>query len=46
MFYELDLGIKTPLATFSIAYNDEFLNKTTKEFIKIFKENMKKISVK
>ena len=46
LLYELDLGIDTPLATFSIAYNEEFLNKTTKEFIKLFKDKMKDISVK
>lgn len=42
--YELKTNFELPLSTFSIAYNEELLNQTTKEFIKLFKENMKKIS--
>ena len=41
--YELPLDFELPLATFSIAYDDGFLNKTTREFITFFKEKMKSI---
>lgn len=42
--YELKTNFEMPLSTFSIAYNEEVINQTTKEFIKLFKNNMKKIS--
>ena len=38
--YELKLDFKGPTAKFSIAYDDKYLNKTTKEFIKLFKKMM------
>jgi len=41
ILYELPVGFKMPNTTFSIAYNENLLNKTTKEFIKFFKEKMK-----
>lgn len=43
--FELPVDFKTPLAEFSIAYNNELLNKTTKEFIELFKSRMKDISI-
>lgn len=39
--HELSIDFELPLATFSIAYDHRFLNKTTKEFIKHFKEKIK-----
>jgi len=42
--YELDTKFDTPLSCFSIAYNEEVLNNTTKEFLKLFKNKMKEIS--
>lgn len=42
--YELPMDFKCPTTTFSIAYDANFLNKTTREFIKLFKEKMQKIS--
>ena len=42
--YELKTEFKLPLSTFSIAYDEKVLNKTTKEFIKLFKNRMKEIS--
>lgn len=44
ILYELPMNFKTPITTFSIAYNNECLNKTTKEFIDLFKKRMKEIS--
>lgn len=41
ILYELPVGFKMPNTTFSIAYNENLLNKTTKEFIKFFKDKMK-----
>lgn len=43
--YEIPVDFPTPTTKFSIAYDPNFLNKTTEEFIKIFKEEMKKISI-
>jgi len=43
--FELPMDFKTPVTTFSIAYNNEFINKTTKEFIELFKSRMKDISI-
>lgn len=43
--YEIPLDFKQPKTTFSIAYDVNCLNKTTKEFIRFFKEKMKKIDV-
>lgn len=43
ILFELPFDFKLPEATFSIAYDPNFLNKTTKEFISFFKEKMKKI---
>lgn len=43
--YELKTEFKMPVSTFSIAYDEEILNKTTREFIKLFKERMKEISI-
>ena len=42
--YELETNFKLPLSTYSIAYDEKTLNKTTQEFIKLFKDEMKKIS--
>lgn len=43
--FEIPVGFKTPTTKFSIAYDPNFLSKTNQEFIKIFKEEMKKISL-
>lgn len=40
--YELPVDFKTPVTKFSIAYDSNFLNHTTYEFIKFFKENISK----
>ncbi len=42
--YEIKLDFELPLSIFSIAYDEKILNKTTKEFIKLFKERMREIS--
>lgn len=42
--YELNTHFEMPLSIFSIAYDDKVLNKTTKEFIKLFKDKMEEIS--
>ena len=42
--FELKTNFNLPLSTFSIAYNEDLLNQTTKEFIKLFKKNMKQLS--
>jgi len=42
--YELQMGFNSPIAVFSIAYDNNFLNKTTKEFISLFKKRMSDIS--
>lgn len=42
--YEVKMNFTLPTSVFSIAYNEKTLNKTTIEFIKLFKESMKKIS--
>ena len=42
--YELNMNFELPLSCFSITYNEELLNNTTKAFIKLFKQNIKKIS--
>lgn len=42
--YKLETKFKMPLSIFSIAYDESTLNKTTKEFIKLFKEKVKEIS--
>lgn len=41
IFYEISLDFEIPNSKFSISYNDKALNDTTKEFIKILKENVK-----
>lgn len=41
--YILPFDFKLPETTFSIAYDNNFLNNTTKEFIAFFKAKMKKI---
>lgn len=41
--YELNTNFEMPLSIFSIAYDENTINKTTKEFIKLFKDKMKKI---
>lgn len=40
--YELPVDFKTPVTKFSIAYDSNFLNNTTYEFIKFLKENINK----
>ena len=42
--YEISVDFELPLSIFSIAYNENVINKTTKEFIKLFKAKMKEIS--
>lgn len=42
--YELKTDFELPLSCFSIAYNENILNNTTKKFLKLFKERMKEIS--
>lgn len=42
--YEINVDFDLPLSIFSIAYDEKAINKTTKEFIKLFKERMKEIS--
>lgn len=39
--YECKTEFELPSSTFSIAYNEKVLNKTTKEFIKLFKQRIK-----
>jgi len=41
--YELPINFPLPKATFSIAYDDKFLNKTTKEFIKFLSQQIKNL---
>lgn len=41
--YELLVDFKTPKTKFSIAYDENFLNNTTYQFIKFFKEKVKDI---
>lgn len=43
--YEIPVDFPIPTTKFSIAYDKNFLNKTTSEFINFFKEEMKKISI-
>ena len=40
--FELPMNIEFPKSKFSIVYNEEFVNNTTKEFIKMLKENIDK----
>lgn len=40
--FELPIDFELPMTTFSIAYDNKLLNKTTKEFIEFFKLKMKK----
>lgn len=42
--YEIKTDFELPMSIFSIAYDEKILNKTTIEFIKLFKERMKEIS--
>lgn len=42
--YELKTEFELPSSIISIAYDEKILNKTTKEFIKLFKARMKEIS--
>ena len=41
--YEIPVDFDTPSTIYSIAYDEKFLNNTTEEFLKYFKENLKKI---
>lgn len=43
--YEIPVDFDIPKTKFSIAYDNNFLNNTTSEFIKFFKEEIKKISM-
>lgn len=43
--YEIPVDFDIPKTKFSIAYDNNFLNNTTGEFIKFFKEEIKKISM-
>ena len=38
--YKFDTDFKLPIAKFSMAYNENILNNTSKEFIKILKDNI------
>lgn len=42
--FELEMDFQTPNAIFSVAYDKNYLNKTTEEFIKLFKLRMQEIS--
>lgn len=44
--YEIPVDFNTPITKFSIAYDKNFLNHTTYEFIKFFKEAMKELNKK
>lgn len=44
--YEIPINFKIPTTKFSIAYNPNFMNKTTLEFIKFLKLELQKISIK
>ena len=44
ILYEFKMDFDLPLSRFSIAYNRKVLNKTTQEFIKLFKDRIKEIS--
>lgn len=41
--YEIDFGFDAPSTKFSISYNKKALNKSTRDFIKFLKEEMKNI---
>lgn len=43
--YEIPVDFDIPKTKFSIAYDSDFLNNTTREFIKFFKEKIKKIDM-
>lgn len=43
--YELPISFEIPKTKFSIAYDSNFLNKTAKEFIDFFKEEIKNINL-
>ena len=43
--YIIPVDFPTPTTKFSIAYDERFLSKTTKEFIKYLKKELKKISL-
>ena len=40
ILYEIPLNFENPPTIYSIAYDKKFLNKTTEEFLKYFKENL------
>lgn len=41
--YEIPINLDTPKTVYSIAYDEKFLNNTTFEFLKYFKENINNI---
>lgn len=41
--YEIPLNFDTPNTIYSIAYDEKFLNNTTMEFLKYFKDNINKV---
>lgn len=41
--YEIPLKFDTPNTVYSIAYDEKFLNNTTMEFLKYFKDNINKV---
>ena len=43
ILYEIPMKLVSPKTIYSIAYDDKFLNNTTSEFLKYFKENIDKI---
>lgn len=43
LLYEIPMKLDSPKTTYSIAYDDKFLNNTTSEFLKYFKQNIDKM---
>ena len=41
--YQIPIKFETPKTIYSIAYDEKFLNNTTSEFLKYFKENINKV---
>lgn len=43
ILYELPMNFNNPITKFSVAYDESFLNHTTREFLEFFKEEVKNI---
>lgn len=41
--YEIPIKLDSPKTIYSIAYDSKFLNNTTEEFLKYFKQNINKV---